>query len=401
MLLYNPQLFGFPMQRMILYPLSIIYFLLTGSELYEKEKRLLLIACACVCFGFTNSLIQGTGDFGMLLISRVFFGVLCANMIFDILKKGNYKINESTTLKLIGYTGLFQAIILIVAFFVPDFKSLLLEMNSVDADRDNVMMHLSAVRGIGWGTFQYAHMAILLGSSFLCYTYLVTVKNYTKSQNAAIIVSIIIYIIAGILAARTFFIILLVLGIYWYRVYVGLYGILNYLKIIFIGLVVSIIVLAVLFNQLKDYISEDTLKWAFEFFINYKEKGHISSGSTDVLATMWHFPDNIKTWLFGDARTAGLNGSYNYTLSDIGIVNSLYCWGIIGSFFYFLSLYKSFAYAANLSREKNIKIIIWLIFFINIGYQFKETLNLFPISCLFLRGELITNNNYRRSYLKS
>lgn len=390
-LLYNPQIYGFPTQR-ILYPLSLLYFILVNTKLFPDEKKLLLLAILCVSLGFSNALIQDTADFGMLLISRVFFGVLCANMIFDLLFKSKEIITEVTALKLVAYAGIFQSIIIILSFFVPDVKNILLQLNTNSPERDNVMRHLSMVRGIGWGTFQYAHLAIINGASLLCYIYIVATKKDKKIIPTIISFGVVLlYVIAGILSARTFFIILFIVVAYWSWLFIKKYGVERYLIKTTIGVFVLISSVVYLVSQFSEIISEDTLKWAFEFFYNFNENGNIRSGSTDVLATMWHFPDNLKTWLLGDARTAGLNGHYNYTCSDIGIVNSIYYWGLIGSFLYFLCLFKSFYYSENVSKVTNIKILIWLIFFINIGYQFKETLNLFPISCLLLRGEMLTN----------
>lgn len=401
-LLYNPQIFGIPTQRVVLYPLSVIYFFLSRSNLYKNEKKLLLWAILCVCIGFSNTLLQATNDFGMLLISRVFFGVLGANLIFNTLKHANnYRITEITPLKLVAYTGVAQSIIVLLGFFVPEIKGLLLELNTTSDFMDKKMAGLALVRGIGWGTFQYAHLAILTGSSFICYIYIATIKNYKSLyQKLITIVISLIFVVAGILTARSFFIILFVGICYWTYIYIANYGICGYVKIVSICLGVVSTFGVYLFVQFSDVVSEQTINWAFELFNNFAINGKFESDSTDLLATMWHFPDNLKTWFFGDARTAGLHGNYNYTLSDIGIINSLYCWGLIGSVFYYLCLYKSFKYSIDISKDKNIRLLIWLVLLINFGYQFKETLNLFPISCIFLAGEIFSYYKGQKSTKK-
>lgn len=388
-LIYNPQIYGFPLQR-ILYPLSLLYFIFLQPKLYNPEKKLLGYALCCVIFGIINTLLQGTKDFGMLLISRVFFGVFSAIMIYDLLQRANYKVTESTILKLISFTGIFQATIILISFFVPEIKSLLLELNTVSETSDKWMYSQSLFRGVGWGTFQYAHMAIILGSSFFCFVSYITIYKNNTIKKVLNLIFILLFLSAGVLVARTYLIIIAILIFYWSIIYLKHHGSYQYMKALFGGGIFIVFVVASLFVKLQDTLSEQTLQWMFEFFENFSTKGKFESGSTDVLARMWHFPDNLKTWLFGDARTAGLFGAYNYTESDIGIVNSLYCWGILGSFLYFLCLFKSFEYPAKLARRFDVKYLICIIFLINIGYQFKETLNLFPLSCLFLRGELLT-----------
>lgn len=394
-LIYNPQIYGFPLQR-LLYPFSILYFVFFRCSLSHTEKKLLLWGILCVVIGFTNTLFQATDDFGMMLISRVFFGVFCANMIFSLLKRAGNDITEEIAIKLIAYTGCVQVVIILLGFFIPELKNLLLELNTVSSDSDQRMFGQALFRGIGWGTFQYAHLAIIMGSSFLCLLYLSVNVHNTLPSTILYSTFALLFITAGILTARSFFIILFIAIIYWSIIYLKKYNTLKYLRCVITGIISFIIVGLSLYIKFSDVISEETLNWMFEFFNNFGESGKFSSGSTDTLSGMWHFPDSLKTWLFGDARTAGLNGNYNYTLSDIGIVNSLYCWGIIGSIAYFVCLYKSFYYPMKLSNIKGIKILIVFILLINLGYQFKETLNLFPISCLFLRNEILCLKHNRK-----
>ena len=77
------------------------------------------------------------------------------------------------------------------------------------------------------------------------------------------------------------------------------------------------------------------LRFGFEAFFNWVETGEFSTNSTDILETMWVWPENIRTWLIG----RGTFGVFEND-SDIGYCNFiLYC-GLIGMFIYsFFFLY--------------------------------------------------------------
>lgn len=86
------------------------------------------------------------------------------------------------------------------------------------------------------------------------------------------------------------------------------------------------------------YRTSDTfqgyLRFGFEAFFNWVETGEFSTGSTDVLETMWVWPSDTRTWLIG----RGVFGVYE-TNSDIGYCNFIALCGLIGMVifsFYFL-----------------------------------------------------------------
>lgn len=67
------------------------------------------------------------------------------------------------------------------------------------------------------------------------------------------------------------------------------------------------------------------LRFGFEAFFNWVETGEFSTGSTDVLETMWVWPTDARTWLIG----RGVFGVFE-TDSDIGYCNFVALCGLIG-----------------------------------------------------------------------
>lgn len=66
--------------------------------------------------------------------------------------------------------------------------------------------------------------------------------------------------------------------------------------------------------------------YAFEFILNNGQ-----SDSTNVLTQrMLFLPDNIKTWIIGDAQWSIAGTSFNYKLTDSGWVRAIFVDGIVG-----------------------------------------------------------------------
>ena len=79
----------------------------------------------------------------------------------------------------------------------------------------------------------------------------------------------------------------------------------------------------VLYNT-NDYFYSQ-LHFAFEGFFNLFEKGEFTTGSTEVLQTMWRWPEDNKTWIIG----TGLYGGYKYG-TDIGYCRLILYSGLMG-----------------------------------------------------------------------
>jgi len=95
-----------------------------------------------------------------------------------------------------------------------------------------------------------------------------------------------------------------------------------------------VFILANFLYRTDPYFHEQ-MRYGFEGFFNWIEKGEWRTDSTDKLnSQMWIWPDNLKTWIIGD-------GSWEYFGSDIGYCRFIFYNGIIG-----LSIFSLF-FVAN------------------------------------------------------
>ncbi|AJW64744.1 hypothetical protein VO54_03313 [Elizabethkingia miricola] len=138
---------------------------------------------------------------------------------------------------------------------------------------------------------------------------------------------------------------------------------------------ITVIVSVYLYNANEAFYKH--MRFAFEGFFNWTEKGEWKTGSTDKLnREMWIWPEDQKTWLIG----TGKFGLYEFS-TDIGYCRFiLYC-GLIGfSVFAFLFVYLGMFFASKVPRY-------WLMFIIFIALAFvfwgKVATDIFFIYALF------------------
>ena len=92
------------------------------------------------------------------------------------------------------------------------------------------------------------------------------------------------------------------------------------------------------------------LRFAFEGFFNLVENGEFTTGSTEVLETMWVWPSDTKTWIIG----SGIYGSWAYG-TDIGYCRLILYSGLTG----FVVFAMSFVYYAYYFARKYPR-YVWL-----------------------------------------
>ena len=101
----------------------------------------------------------------------------------------------------------------------------------------------------------------------------------------------------------------------------------------------SIFVLFTVYLYNSNEVFHKNFRFGFEGFFSYFERGQFQTGSTDVLKTMYIFPDDLKTWLIGDGYFANpgsdpnylgrIRGGY-YMGTDVGYLRFIFFFGIFG-----------------------------------------------------------------------
>ena len=123
----------------------------------------------------------------------------------------------------------------------------------------------------------------------------------------------------------------------------------GYLFGAFIVLAVFVSSVGVYLYNTDDYY-HSMLRFAFEGFFNLVEEGEFTTGSTEVLETMWLWPSDTKTWIIG----SGIYGTWAYG-TDIGYCRLIFYSGLIG----FVTFASSFVYYAYYFARKYPR-YVWL-----------------------------------------
>lgn len=207
--------------------------------------------------------------------------------------------------------------------------------------------------------------------------------EYTRKNSSAIILLLVAFFTIAIIGnaiSRTT-ITGLVFSIFYFVVSSGLFRVSIKYNSVKLGVLFSLLMLVTIAVSIYLYNSNGAfygyMRFAFEGFFNWVEKGEWSTGSTDKLnREMWIWPEDQKTWLIG----SGLFGFFVYN-TDVGYCRFiLYC-GLIGfSVFAFLFVYLGLFFSYKVSKYR-------LLFLIFIALTFviwlKVATDIFFIYALF------------------
>lgn len=116
----------------------------------------------------------------------------------------------------------------------------------------------------------------------------------------------------------------------------------GYLLGLFIVFAILALTVGTYLYNTDDYYHK-MLRFAFEAFFKLAETGEFTTGSTEVLETMWIWPSDTKTWIIG----SGIYDSWAYG-TDIGYCRLILYSGLVG----FVTFASSFVYyACHFSRK--------------------------------------------------
>jgi len=139
------------------------------------------------------------------------------------------------------------------------------------------------------------------------------------------------------------------------------------------------------------------LVFAFEGLISWLETGEWRTDSTDVLQTMWVFPESFETWIIGDGYFSDPMKPGFYMETDVGYLRFIYLCGLIGlSAFSIFFIYLSIACYRRFPQERNLFLLLCLLTF---AIWIKVATDIFLVYALFMCIPMVqkhTNNQLTR-----
>lgn len=309
-------------------------------------------------------------------------------LVVNAFKIANQDLDGDLFLFLFVLAVSIQAYIALYMAFNPAFREFILGLQSVSIFDEVIFDKLAGFRLIGFGS-SFFYAGIVNGLALISVAYLFIYSRPTYLLSFILLLLFISIFLIGMNMSRTTLVgavlsIMMVSGYF-------LSDLLRYLtvskKLVFI-LSVIIITTAYVFIEvfyIRSFLSDDLLpfvQYAFEMFFSYVESGNFSSGSTNFLMTMYVLPENLNTYLYGDAQYFYSDGSY-YKHIDVGYLRFLYYIGVPGLllflllqfilasslvklgwpslFIYYLSCY---IVLLNFKGTSDIYILLFLLFFL-------------------------------------
>lgn len=382
---------------LILHIISILYLIFWRKAVINVgHYKLCILSIFVIILSLLHTVINQSFDFSLLVkfVASLLF-IPSSILVIDIIKKTTCSFSEITVLEWIVYTTIGQAIISLLLFIQPALMDIWLSVMKLTDAGESIASSSAGFRLIAFAKYQFANMAVMYGLALLC-AITIAFSGESKLYNnhkPIFYISVILICVAGVLSARTFFIILLLAIIYASFLLWKKKGSKSILYIIYLSVIV-ILLITMAISLLEDSEYARTYKWAFEWLINFQDNGKLHTDSTSTLSDMYIYPEQTKTWLIGDGLFSNQNGTF-YKDTDAGYIRSLFYWGIIGSFIYYLIQYMYFRLIYGMSNNKyicyfTIMLIIWL-FLYNIKDMWQANMY-WPL----LLSAIIKTNYYKK-----
>jgi len=172
------------------------------------------------------------------------------------------------------------------------------------------------------------------------------------------------------------------------------------------SLIVAIPVIIYLYNTNGSF--HNSFRFAFEGFFNFFETGSWETGSTDILKTMYKFPEDIKTWIIGDGYFAdpiktdpyytGVSLSAFYMGIDVGYLRFIYYFGLLGLIAFIIYFLK--VTNVCISCFPVYRLMFILIVAVNFIVWLKVSTDIFLVFALFLCISKEDNDAYEERMLR-
>lgn len=274
-------------------------------------------------------------------------------------------------------------------------------IDTYPAVKDFALSNLGELAGIekierkyGFGPFLDV-AGIRFGAVLLAIAHLLTNNKVTVNAKsvAAYIVAFIFILVVGSMVGRTTSVGggLALLYLAWhYRA--DLFSPSNR-KYVFLFLSIAVLgyfVVVYLYNHNAAFY--ENVRFAFEGFFNWWERGEWTTTSTERWKTMFIWPDNTKTWLIGDgyfdapSKTnpyyVGPAYTHYYKWTDIGYLRFIFYFGLLGLSLF--SIYFCKVAATCASRFKTHRALFLLVLLFNFVVWFKVSTDIYIFFALFL-----------------
>lgn len=359
--------FGF-----LLLGVYLLYNRLIVLKQAEVRTYLLFIGSLLI-YSLSISLIKQSGDYWMPYQMLLFIvDYLVGGVLIVFLLRHYGCDNLKDTLKILVWVIAIHAVIMIAMVLNPSIKNLVFSILREDG-RSEWNEYFFGLRGTGIAATYAYDLAVVQSFGLIFISYLI----FSLKTFARILLYVLLYLIiliSVLISGRTGWIgiglSLMILGlkafhISGYKVYLRKQIIKFSLIVFSLFVFVGFVFLSFGSAKFQKTIEDELIPWAFEFFINYGEKGKVETESSNELKDMY-FEIPYDAWSFGHGYFMDPYDTDSYYMStDAGYMRFMLYFGLPGS----ILLYG-----------------FWLWFFLRLYYRTKQSSEPFFASLILVLG---------------
>lgn len=347
---------------------------------YEFPKSLFWATALALGYSVTNLVaveLNDTNDFTYAsYITSFAVWLFSAYTVVEAIRWGH----KQVSIRLItSYLATICTIQSVLAILMDKFEGFKQTMNDIFDLSEEFMESIDRLYGVGAmldpaGT-RFAVVLILIAC-------VLSIDEKIKQSTLSILWYFICFLVISVLGnmiSRTtttgtiisLIILFLSTGIYRLRISGNSISILRVLVPL---LIIGIPGVIILYNT--DAYWQELFRFGFEGFFKWIETGEFTTGSTEVLATMWQWPETTKGWIIGTGKFG-----FFYYGTDIGYCRLVLYSGLIGfSIFALFFVYNAYVFIAKYRRYRYMFLALLALTFI---IWYKVSTDIFMIYALF------------------
>lgn len=297
--------------------------------------------------------------------------------VYSVLRLEYEKVDLEIITRYLALVGVYQCITAVMIDNIPSFQAFVDRYMDLEQDflhRGHRMYGIGAA--LDPAGIRFATILVMIAHQFSTNP---NVRNNSLYQTSDLVAFAIITIIGSVISRTTTIGAALGIGyiiIALFRMRKGGFVTMRMVQRFFWFIIVMAgIVGAAIYFYRTSHTFQEYLRFGFEAFFNWVETGEFTTNSTEVLETMWVWPSDLHTWIFG----RGTFGIYENG-TDIGYCNfTLYC-GLVGMVIF--SIYFLYCHFAMAKKYREFTLTAWLLTAITFIVWVKVTTDIFFIDAL-------------------
>ena len=326
--------------------LGILLYLIKGNSLHNKygikvkSSELIKPYIPALIFAIISIIINLSTDIYYVKNILVYYFCFWAwyfisYMFLIVYKKYDLKI----LIEYFTLSALLHIVLSLVMYYDYSIQQVLLSLLKGSEVKNDAIMRTEGSRLLGFGA-SFFGAGIVNGFILIIISLYIINNKLSPITQFIYLIAFVIIIIIGMMQARTILVGALI------GVGILLYSYIKSLKQFLLSIIIISIIGILYFTAIPLFLQTSTIdfetisNFGFDFLKGVEDSSAMSS--VNGMIEMYNIvPDNLKTWLIGDAKWDNPNGFGYYMNTDIGYSRAIFYFGLLGLFALLWFYYKT------------------------------------------------------------